>query len=169
MTIPDTRPDIEGAIGLLDSPDTQIRQFIAYLLGQSGDQRAVEPLMERLYDEHPGVRGAAANALGQLGDPRAVPFLQPLLVDAHPQIAVWAAFALTRLGSDYFDRLVAALAADEVEVRRSAVLALRQLGDPRAIEPLLRLRGDQSRRFENDTTVDWAVEKALESLGYTEL
>lgn len=159
-------PDIEGAILLLDNPDSQIRQFIAYLLGQSGDERAVEPLMQRLYDEHVGVRGAAANALGQLGAARAVPYLLPMLADPHPQLVVWAAFALTRLGGDYFEMLVKSLEADEVEVRRSAVLALRQLGDPRAIEPLLRLRGDQSRRFDNDTTVEWAVEKALESLGY---
>jgi hypothetical protein len=40
------------------------------------------------------------------------------------------------------------------------------LGDPRAIQPLLKLRGDKSQRFANDTTVDWAVEKALSSLGY---
>ena len=56
------QPDIEGAIGLLTSPDPQMRQFVAYLLGQARDPRAIEPLIDTLQDEHVGVRGAAANA-----------------------------------------------------------------------------------------------------------
>lgn len=159
-------PDIEGAIGLLDSPDENLRQFVAYLLGQAGDPRAIEPLIDLLDDDHVGVRGAAANALGKLGDTAAVPYLRPLLNDPNPQLAVWAAFGLTMLGHDHFDRLVEALQADDVAVRRSAVLALRQLGDPRAIQPLLALRGDRGLRFQNDTTVEWAASQALASLNY---
>lgn len=166
MVMVDETPNIEDAIALLHSPDVQLRQCIAYLLGQAGDPRAIDPLLDRLDDEHVGVRGAAANALGQMGDPRAVPHLLPMLGDAHPQLVVWAAFALTKLGHDYFDVLIDALDDDAVEVRRSAVLALRQLGDRRAIQHLLRLRGDTSQRFQNDTTVHWAVEQALDSLGY---
>lgn len=164
---PSREPDIEGAIRLLrESPDEQIRQFTAYLLGQAGDVRAVEPLIDALQDAHVGVRGAAANALGTIGQPDAIPYLRPLLKDTHQQLVVWAAFALTRLGDDHFDLLVDALNADEVEVRRSAILALRQLGDQRAIGPLLALMGDTSRRFAADSTVDEAVYQALVSLGY---
>lgn len=159
-------PDIEGAIQLLESPDSQIRQFIAYLLGQARDPRATDALLNALYDEHVGVRGAAANALGKLGDTRAIPHLMPLLNDLNPQLVIWAAFALTMLGEDYFDVLLDGLKSDDVLVRRSAVLAMRQLGDPRAIEPLLTLRGDQARRFENDITVEAAAALALSSLGY---
>ncbi len=160
-------PDIEGAIRLLrESPDEQIRQFTAYLLGQAGDARAVEPLIDALQDEHVGVRGAAANALGAIGQADAIPYLRPLLKDPHQQLVVWAAFALTRLGDDHFDVLIDALRDDEVDVRRSAILALRQLGDPRAIGPLLALLGDNSRRFAADTTVEEAVNQALVNLGY---
>ena len=160
-------PDIEGAIRLLRaSQDSQIRQFVAYLLGQTGDARAIEPLIDALQDEHVGVRGAAANALGTIGDEAAVPYLRPLLKDPNPQLVVWAAFALTRLGDDHIDLLAEALAADEVDERRSAILALRQLGDQRAIGPLLLLLGDHERRFEADSTVDEAASQALASLGY---
>lgn len=160
-------PDIEGAIRLLqESQDAQIRQFVAYLLGQAGDSRAIEPLIDALQDEHVGVRGAAANALGTLGSGEVIPYLRPLLQDDNPQLVIWVAFALTRLGEDHFDALAGALQADEVEVRRSAILALRQLGDRRAIGPLLALQGDESRRFEADTTVDEAVNQTLISLGY---
>src|SRR5689334_13756632 len=122
-------PDIEGAIRLLKSEDEQVRQFVAYLLGRAGDACAIEPLIDALQDEHVGVRGAAANALGALGDPGAVPYLLPLLKHTNPQLVIWAAYALTRLGRDHFDVLVDALHNDVVEVRRSAILAMQQLGD----------------------------------------
>jgi hypothetical protein len=43
---------------------------------------------------------------------------------------------------------------------------MQQLGDRRAIEPLLTMKDDRARRFEDDTTVAEAAEKALASLGY---
>ena len=165
MTFP-TTPDIEGAITLLRSDDDQIRQFVAYLLGQAGDVRAVEPLIEALDDKNVGVRGAAANALGQIGDSQAIPYLLPLLKDDHAQLVVWVGFALTRMGRDEFSVLEQALKSEDVNVRRSGILAMQQLGDPRAIEPLLALQDDQERRFEADTTVGRAASKALLILGY---
>jgi len=159
-------PDVEGAIRLLRSPDVQVRQFVAYLLGQVGDARAIEPLIEALKDDDVGVQGAAANALGALGDQSAVPYLFPLLKHKNRQLVVWVAFALTRLGHDYFDVLEAALSDSAVAVRRSGVLAMQQLGDRRAVGPLLALCDDQERRFEADSTVAEAATKALISLGY---
>ncbi|NWG18542.1 MAG: HEAT repeat domain-containing protein [Chloroflexi bacterium] len=163
---PTNTPDIEGAIQLLHSPDVQIRQFVAYLLGQTRDARAIEPLIDALQDEHVGVRGAAANALGTLGDISAVPYLKPLLRHTNRQLVVWAAFALTRLGHDHFDAIEQALQVDDVDVRRSAILAMQQLGDQRAIPPLLAVSRDQRRRFHADITVAEAAVKALISLGY---
>jgi HEAT repeat protein len=159
-------PDVEGAIRLLRSPDVQLRQFVAYLLGRVGDTRAIEPLIDALQDEDVGVRGAAANALGAIGDEAAVPYLKPLLNNTNPQLVVWAAYALTMLGHDNFSTLEAALKSAEVDVRRSAILAVQQLGDSRAIPPLLELSNDQERRFEADTTVAEAALKALITLGY---
>lgn len=159
-------PDIEGAIRLLQSPDVQLRQFVAYLLGRVGDARAIEPLIDALRDEHVGVRGAAANALGAIGDTGAVPYILPLLKDANPQLKVWAAYALTRLGHDRFDLMVDALGSPDVLVRRSAILAMEQLGDQRAVEHLLHLQDDDARRFEGDTTIAQAATKALAVLGY---
>jgi HEAT repeat protein len=160
-------PDIEGAIELLrHSEDRQIRQVVAYLLGQAGDSRALEPLIDALQDEHVGVRGAAANALGTIGDTSAMPYLRPLLAATNPQLAVWAAFALTRLGEDCFEQIVQALDATDVDLRRSAILALRQLGDARAVVPLSALLDDESKRFEADSTVKEAAYQALVILGH---
>lgn len=159
-------PDIEGAIRLLKSEDEQLRQFVAYLLGQAGDPRAIEPLIDTLQDEHIGVRGAAANALGMLGDSLVIPYLKPLLKQSNPQLTVWVAFALTRLGEDHFSMITEGLSNTDVDVRRSAILALRQLGDPRAIAPLLAMCDDESRRFEADSTVAEAARQTLTSLGH---
>ncbi|MBI1282447.1 MAG: hypothetical protein GC179_30250 [Anaerolineaceae bacterium] len=159
-------PDIEGAIGLLSSPDPQLRQFVAYLLGRAGDSRAIEPLIDALQDEHVGVRGAAANALGNIGDPAAVPYLLPLLRHANPQLVVWAAFALTKLGHDHFAVLESTLQSEDIDARRSAILAFQQLGDKRAIPLLLTLQRDESRRFSADTTLGEAAVRALIQLGY---
>lgn len=160
------QPDIEGAIGLLTSPDPQLRQFVAYLLGQARDSRAIEPLIDTLQDEHVGVRGAAANALGNIGDSAAVPYLLPLLRNANPQLVVWAAFALTKLGHDNFATLKSTLQSDDIDVRRSTILAFQQLGDQRAIPLLLELQQDDSRRFSGDTTLGEAAVRALIQLGY---
>src|ERR1044071_1314888 len=146
-------PDIEGAIGLLSSSDPQMRQFVAYLLGQARDPRAIEPLIDALQDENVGVRGAAANALGNIGDSAAIPYLLPLLRHANPQLVVWAAFALTKLGRDSFSVLETTLQSEDVDVRRSTILAFQQLGDQRAIPLLLEISNDQSRRFSGDTTL----------------
>lgn len=160
-------PDIEGAIGLLSSsPDSQLRQFVAYLLGQAGDPRAIEPLIDALQDEHVGVRGAAANALGNIGDSAAVPYLLPLLRHTNPQLVVWAAFALTRLGRDSFDVLENMMQAEDLDVRRSTILAFQQLGDPRAIPLLLTVTRDDSKRFSADSTLGEAAVRALQHLGY---
>ena len=160
------QPDIEGAIGLLGSPDPQLRQFVAYLLGQAGDSRAIEPLIDALQDTHVGVRGAAANALGNIGDPAAIPYLLPLLRHANPQLVVWAAFALTKLGRDSFAVLESTLQSGDVDVRRSTILAFQQLGDPRAVPLLLPISNDPSRRFSGDTTLGEAALRALAQLGY---
>jgi HEAT repeat protein len=159
-------PDVEGAIQLLRSPDVQLRQFVAYLLGRVGDKRAIEPLIDALQDDHPGVRGAAANALGAIGDESAVPYLRPLLNNTNEQLVVWAAYALSMLGHDHFQVIVDALHSQDVVIRRSAILALHQLGDVRAIPLLIPLSNDDERRFEGDTTVSEAAIKALKSLGY---
>jgi HEAT repeat protein len=163
---PEETPDVEGAIQLLRGPDVELRQFVAYLLGRVGDRRAIEPLIDALQDDHPGVRGAAANALGAIGDETAVPYLRPLLKNSNEQLVVWAAYALTMLGQDHFQVIGDALHSEDVAVRRSAILAIQQMGEPRAIPLLVPLSNDTERRFDGDSTVGEAAVKALTSLGY---
>ena len=75
-------------------------------MGELGDKRAVEPLIDALADSSSEVRKNAARALGELGDKRAV------------------------------EPLIDALADSESHVREDAAEALGELGDKRAIKPL---------------------------------
>jgi hypothetical protein len=95
-------------------------------LGESGDPRAVEPLIAVLGGE---LNGPAATALGRLGDGRAVEPLIAVLVDRSQRGRGSVATALGRLGDrQAVDALVTALGDRGTEVRRSAAAALDSLG-----------------------------------------
>ncbi|MCC6616934.1 MAG: HEAT repeat domain-containing protein [Anaerolineae bacterium] len=79
--------------------DLIVRGRAAMMLGNLGDVRAVEPLIEAL--RAPGYQTPlfAAEALGKIGDPRAIPALQPLLQSDHERYREVAGKALVRLQS----------------------------------------------------------------------
>ncbi len=86
-------------------------QVAAKHLGESGDRRAVAPLIELVRNAdgyfHSGVRAAAAEALARLGDRSAV------------------------------DVLIGAIGDNMAEASAEAVRALATLADPKAIAPLI--------------------------------
>jgi len=84
----------------------QVRSYVAHILGQLRDARAVAPLIAALGDAHWAIREGAATLLGTLGDPHAV------------------------------EPLIAALNDKEKRVRQAVATALGRLRDARAREPL---------------------------------
>ena len=82
-------------------------------LGDSGDARAVEPLIRALRDEEKDARSKAAAALGRLGDGRAV------------------------------EPLIQALKDEDELVRNVAATYLGTIGDTRALEPLREALNDK--------------------------
>ncbi len=121
-----------------EATDTDDRRAdAAYVLGQMGDARALNPLIAALRDEDTVVRTEAAAALGGLADRRAVAPLIRALYDAQ-----W-------------------------EVRSNAALSLGALADPTAIPHLIRLLDDSSAevRFWTARTLgDLAAADALPAL-----
>lgn len=63
---------------LREGRDFRVRVRAALALGESGDGRAVRPLLRALGDPHPAVRAASAQALGRLGRTAALPSLRRL-------------------------------------------------------------------------------------------
>ncbi len=78
---------------LLDDQDENLAAAAAEALGESGDARAIEPLMRAATDGGRWVRLAAIAALGRIGDARAVPALRPVPEDSLLTKASLAALA----------------------------------------------------------------------------
>ncbi len=125
-----------------------------------------------LKDQSPYVRMYAAAISGKLGDEKAVPILKKLFVDpaGTPNIKTWSAVSLILLGESkksYYNYIIGALKArgprykhpDELEyinngysrdisykttVRRTAVVALGDLGDNKLLPYLIKLINDES-------------------------
>jgi HEAT repeat protein len=141
------------------------RLVAARVLGDIGDPRAVEPLITALEDERHTVRQAAALSLGQIGDSRAKVPLSALLQDNALQVSRAAVEALdkmgwqpdqgiagafywaiqkrwdrcTQIGAPAVEALIAALKTDDENDLQTVITALGQIGDARAVEPLIPL------------------------------
>ena len=94
-------------VAALRASDWKTRWQAAQTLGELGDHRVVQALLDSLGDSNQWVRIVAAEALGQIGDQEATRALMITLDD------------------------------DSVWVRRACVVALGQIGDERAIPPLV--------------------------------
>jgi HEAT repeat protein len=121
----------------------QSREQIARVLGQMGNARAVDALLDLVGDESAGVREWAAWALGRLGDARAVDPLLGLLGDGYARVRKQAAWALGSLGdARALDALLELLGDKAPEVREQAARALSQLEETCTV--LQELLGDES-------------------------
>lgn len=147
----------------LDSRDAALRKSAARLLGKIGNARAIEALVGALTSDSPGVVEAAADALEGLrwrppernasgaaywasqGDSEkcveigavGVPSLIVALGGLHQTTRLTAAKALVRMGAPVVDPLVEALADGSRQVRSNAARVLGDIGDVRAVGPLV--------------------------------
>jgi HEAT repeat protein len=103
----------EFAMALKD-PYHSVRQEVARILGQIGDSRAVESLIEALKDLDLGARCDVAIALGKIGNMCAT------------------------------DSLITLLDCENDSVRVAAATALGNIGDPRAIQAVKKVCDDPS-------------------------
>jgi len=132
----------------LESPNGNLRDYAAEVLGFIGDERALVPLIRTLLDDHNAkVVAQAAEALGNIGDKKAV---EPLITTfneceerfswlvAHNFFGRPIAIALGRIGGDRAVEVLITifLQDDDWTVRTWAAEALDNIGDERAIEPL---------------------------------
>lgn len=128
-------PALEHLLTRLDDADWRTRNHAASHLGRLADTRAVEPLVRALDDKHPAVRLTAAISLAALG------------VKGEALRAQGAGRAVALL----IRRL-------RKHLDESVIWALGELGDPRAVEPLVAaLRGaDEGRDRAMTEFLAWA-------------
>jgi HEAT repeat protein len=118
---------VEGLIEALRDPDEHVRWHAAFALEWIGSPRAIGPLAEVLREDHDrDVQRAAAQALAQIGPPAVPSLLEALRQETGPEFS-GERFQYEEWKSQQILRWA----------RRLAAKALGQIGDPRAVEPLI--------------------------------
>lgn len=132
---------INDVLPLVEHQEAAMREAATFALGRSGDKRAVPALIKVF-----GARGASEQTLACLGlaqidDPRVGPALVAALKDAAHSDALRAACAYAIGARRYaagVPALLAALDDNRGETQRLAAWALGQLGEAKALGPLVR-------------------------------
>lgn len=122
------KPDVDGLVAALASPDRVTRQSARETLVAVGHP-AVGPLIPLLDDRHDHVRWEAAKSLADIGDPAAAPALVQTLEDPEPGVRWLAAEGLIRMRRACLKPLLHALTerADSVWLRDGAHHVLHDL------------------------------------------
>jgi HEAT repeat protein len=125
-------------------PELMPRQAAVAALGELGDTRATEVLLEALSDELPDLRFQATSALTQVNPAAAAAPLRRALGDEDPEVRASAAAGLGDLGdAQAADELHQLADDDSVAVRIEAAVALSKLDDGRGRQALARYLDDR--------------------------
>ena len=176
-------------VGLLDDTDEYVPRWAAGALGEFGDARAVEVLVQQvergnrdrrecltalakldtsrgletllaaMTSNEYGVSEIAAGGLGRIGDARALPALRKALKDSSGDTCSAAAIALATMGDREAVDDLLQAVARNDTGAIGAARALAELGDERAVQPLLRAMSTKHYR------VPPAAAEALGRLG----
>ena len=162
-------PAVPALIGALRHEDDDVRWKAAIALGEIGDPQAVEPLILLLCDEDRFVKSHAALALGSIGEPAVNPLLRALregdgnlrwgaaialgkirdpravepliraLADKYENVRAESASSLGAIGKPALGPLLRFLKFSEGPERLEVVMALGELHDTDAIQPLIQM------------------------------
>ena len=167
---------IDPITGILIRDYPPVQSSAVFALGEIGDERAVEILVEQLKGGgNPTIRGNAAIALGKIGKETTVPNLIDKLRDNSVTVRSSAALSLGKIGSDAaVEPLIEVLnsgkfsggrAKDSLnsneDLRKSAVLGLGGIGSSQATEVLISVLNDKEEKL----SVRMAAVSALGEVG----
>jgi tetratricopeptide (TPR) repeat protein len=176
---------LDDVLPLMEHQEIAMREAATFTLGRSGDKRAVAPLLKALDYPRPSVQVLACLGLAQLGvaergvgpptglpagrgsspaasfdDPRIGAALVKTLSDPrkHDAVRAAAAYAIgARRIASGVPALFGAIADNRGEAQRLAAWALGQIGDARALGPLVRAYFGRAGR--SDGELVWAIGK----------
>lgn len=179
------KDEIDIQIDLLQDTDWVVRREAVITLGEMADERCVEPLVKSLRDGDWQVREAAVEAIAEVGPP-AVELLLRFGRDWESRKYVlrtlgkindervldplisWlrsdefkddATRALVDLGKPAVPKLIEALSHRDEFVKKQSILALGDIADDEAVDPLIALLQDQ------DWLVRLTAASSLEKIG----
>ncbi|MGZ7049223.1 MAG: HEAT repeat domain-containing protein [Methanobacterium sp.] len=114
-----------------------VRRFAASALGKIGHVKSVRSLINALDDDEWHVRKYAADSLGRIGDVRAIRPLVNTLNDPDGDVRWRAVVALGKMKNAAVEPLINALESNDWKIRGRVAEVLGNIGDKRAIEPLI--------------------------------
>jgi phycocyanobilin lyase alpha subunit len=156
---------VPALIQALSCSDFYVREAAAQSLEMLGNSDCLPRLVELLKNQVPGTLpapeppqlvqpfDAILEALGTLGAIDAIPLIHPFLDHSVPRIQYAAARALYQLTPDsqianrYADRLVQALASDDLQLRRTVLSDLGAIGYLPAAEPIAQTLAENSLKL----------------------
>jgi HEAT repeat protein len=153
---------VQPLIKALSDDEEWVRQTAARALGVIGDARAVVPLIKALGDGNKHVRGYAASALDKLEwKPDTDEFRAAYLIASND----WK--SLVEWGEPAVQWLIEALRDEDGDVSWHAASALGEIGDARAVEPLIKALRDNSSAAKALVNIGdaRAVEPLIKALG----
>jgi HEAT repeat protein len=141
---------------VLKRESRDFRAGVARALGEIGDAKAVDALIETLKDEDSYVRSSVAEALGKIRNARSVHALIEALRDRDSDVRRSVAWALGEIGdARAVDALIEALKVEETYVRISVARALGKIRDSRAVDALIEALKDENSYVRK--SVAWAL------------
>lgn len=183
LVVPAVADEVDDLILDLKYGAPDVRERAALALGDIGDPRAVDPLIEILDSGCPlDVSEAAIIALGEIGDPRAVEPLLPLLQSSTISKRIIAAWALIEIGDPRtvdtligyaidWDFLIAGASTSRSRyianyTEPPDIIALAKIGGPIDVDSLIEiLNSETSLDGQRITVRQVAAIKALGAIG----
>lgn len=135
----ETVPDL---LTRLADPDPSVRRESAMLLGESGDGRALYPLVRALRDGDRGVMQAATDALVQIGGEAVVYNLLPLLRDEDAAVRNMSVEILQQTAAAALFLMAPLVRDKDEDVRKFAVDLLGRVGSETVVPDLIGALGD---------------------------
>jgi len=149
---------IDDVLPLMDHTELAMKEAATFTLGRTGDKRAVPALVKALAYPRPSVQVLACRGLSQVDDPRAQTAVVAVVKDASRTDSVRAACAYAigaRRNAAGTTALLGALADNRGDTQRLAAWALGQLGETKALCPLV--RAYFSREGSGADELVWAI------------
>lgn len=160
-------PSFEALIAFLGDKDDEMRKAAAEALGQLGDERAVEPLIELYKTSIHSVRLIAIKALGKIRDPWAIETLIAAIDDSMEDTGLEAIRSLSLFDDPRVSVALVNVLGKEgsasANLRAKASVVLRKLGES-AVSPLIAALVRPFSQFDVITLLTEIGEPALDPL-----
>lgn len=134
---------VRPLIDLLKHPDRDVRMRAAELLGSTGSENAIKPLIDTLSDKVWLVRKSSATGLAEIGE-AAIEHLIRALKTEDENVRYWVTTILGKIGDKTIDPLVKILQTGNKDMKALAAQALGETRDHRAVRPLIESLKDES-------------------------